>query len=210
HTPLPAGQQEKVSAWGWPDECQSWTWPGQEGKPMQVAIYSRCDTVRLELNGKLVGEKPVSAATKLTARFELPYAPGELRALGLVKGKVVTTATLRTAGAPRKLRLVADRSKIRAERNDLSYVTVEVVDAAGQRVPNAKLPVRFSVSGDGELAALGCGSPDDAASFRAPQHTTFQGRCLAILRPGGETGKITLRAEADGLEPATRTVQTRR
>ena len=110
---------ESVSGWGWPDETQVWNWPGQEGKPLQVAVYSRCDSVRLELNGKVVGEKPVSAATKLTAKFDVPYAPGELKAIGLVQGKAVAEKILRTSGAPRKLKLMADREKIRADRNDL-------------------------------------------------------------------------------------------
>jgi beta-galactosidase len=175
---------------------------------LQVAVYSRCDTVRLELNGKVIGEKPVSAATKLTAKFDVPYAPGELRAIGLVNGKAVANTVLKTSGAPKKLKLIADREKIRADRNDLSYVTVEVVDAAGQRVPDAEIPVRFSVTGAGELAAQGSSSPNTLASFHAPSRQTFEGRCLAILRPNGSRGKIRLRAEADGLESSQITVTT--
>jgi beta-galactosidase len=89
HAPVPAGRTEKFSDWGWPDEHQSWTWPGQEGKPLKVAVYSRCENVRLELNGKIIGEQPVTEATKLTAHFEVPYAPGELRATGFSGGKAV-------------------------------------------------------------------------------------------------------------------------
>jgi beta-galactosidase len=209
HAPIPEGQRERVSGWGWPDETQSWNWPGQEGKPLQVAVYSRCDTVRLELNGKVIGEKPVSAATKLTAKFDVPYAPGELRAIGLIQGKAVAQTILKTSGAPKKLKLIADREKIRADRNDLSYVTVEVVDAAGQRVPNAEIPVRFSVTGAGELAAQGSSSPNTPASFRASIRKTFEGRCLAILRPLGSRGKIQFKAEADGLGSSQITVTTR-
>ena len=209
HTPLPDGVHDRVSGWGWPDETQSWSWPGQEGKTMQVAVYSRCDSVRLELNGKVIGEKPVSAATKLTAKFEVPYQPGELRAIGLTGGKQVASTVLRTAGEPKEIRLTADRSKIRADRNDLSYVTVEVVDGKGNRVPTAAMPVRFTITGAGELAATGSSAPNDAASFHAPLRKTFQGRCLAILRPNGDAGKITLTAEADGLKTATIVVQTR-
>lgn len=208
HAPIPPGLHEIVTGWGWPDEAQSWNWPGQEGKPLQVAVYARGERVRLELNGKVVGEQPVSAATKLTARFDVPYAPGELRALDLDRdGKVVAQTILRTAGAPKKLKLTADRPSLRADRNDLAYVTVEVVDASGQRVPNAEIPVRFSVSGAGELAAQVSGAPDAPASFRTPLRKTFQGRCLAILRPMGGVGAITLRAEAEGLEPDTLTVK---
>ncbi len=209
HVPLPPGRSEKVSGWGWPDELQSWSWPVEAGRPMQVAVYSTCDKVRLELNGKKLGEKPVSAGGKLTARFEVPYAPGTLRAIGLISGREVASTTLRSAGKSKKLRLTPDRPVIRADRNDLCYVTVEVVDAAGERVPAAAVPVRFSVSGAGELAALGSGNPCDPSSFRKPEHSTFQGRCLAILRPACQARAITLKAEADQLAPASLTVKVR-
>jgi beta-galactosidase len=156
----------------------------------------------------VVGEQPVSGDTKLTAKFDVPYEPGELRAQGLVDGKVVAETILCTAGAPARIRLTADRSTIRADRNDLSYVTVEVVDDRGDRVPSAEVPVRFVVTGAGELAAQGSGSPNDAASFRAPLRKTFEGRCLAILRPRGTAGSIELRAEADGLTPDTISIVT--
>jgi beta-galactosidase len=209
HRPMPEGVHERVSGWGWPDETPSWTWPGQEGKPLQVAVYSRCDSVRLELNGRIIGEKPVSAATKLTARFDVPYQPGELRAIGLMNGKAVARTSLRTTGPATELRLTADRESVRADRNDLAYVTVEVVDARGRRVPNAEVPVHFAVSGAGELAAQASSSPNDATSFRTPMRKTYEGRCLAILRPIGDSGRITLKVEAAGLKPATLVVRTR-
>jgi beta-galactosidase len=209
HTPLPDGAYERVSGWGWPDEMRSWNWPGQEGKPLQVNVVSRCDTVRLELNGKMIGEKPVSAATKLTAKFDVPYQPGELRVVGLINGKVAAETTLKTAGEPKEIRLMADRSTIRADRNDLSYVTVEVVDQNGSVVPTAAIPIHFTISGAGELAATGSSAPNDASSFHAPLRKTYEGRALVILRPTGETGKITLKAEADGLKSATTKIQTK-
>jgi beta-galactosidase len=208
HSPIPPGEHERVSGWGWPNETQSWNWPGQEGKSLQVSVYSRCENVRLELNGKIIGEKSLSAATSLTATFDVPYAPGELRAIGLVNRKEVARAVLKTSGAPKKLKLTADRKNIRADRNDLSYVTVEVVDTNGQRVPNAEIPVRFSVIGSGEIAAQISSNPYDAVSFHAPTRKTFEGRCVAILRPNNSPGEIQLRAEADGLESAEITVLT--
>jgi beta-galactosidase len=132
-----------------------------------------------------------------------------LRAIGLVNGKAVAKTTLKTAGAPHALRLTADRSKIGADRNDLSYVTVEVVDGKGNRVPNATIPVRFTVSGAGELAATGSAAPNDASSFHEPLRKTYEGRCLVILRPKGDAGKITLTAAADGVKAATIVVTTR-
>ena len=207
HAPLPDGRAERVSAWGWPDERQSWTWPGSEGKPLDVTVYSSCQSVRLELDGKEIATQPVN--NKMIARFKVPYQPGELRAVGLTAGHRVASASLRTAGEPREIRLTADRSKIRADRNDLAYVTVEIVDQHGTVVPNAAIPVHFTATGAGELAATGSPAPNDAASFHLPVRRTWQGRCLAILRPQGGPGKITLKAEADGVKAATIVVQTR-
>ena len=78
----------------------------------------------------------------------------------------------------------------------------------GLVIPNAEIPVRFAVNGAGELAATGSGSPKDASSFQQPLRKTWRGRCLAILRPKGDVGKITLKAEADGLNGALFVVQT--
>ncbi|USN99543.1 MAG: glycoside hydrolase family 2 protein [Phycisphaeraceae bacterium] len=198
-TPRPAGIFEIVSWWGWPSESRSWNWAGREGEPIEVVVYSRCERVRLELDGQVIGEQPVSEATNLTASFSVPYAAGELRAVGLVNGQSVAETTLATTGEPASIRLSADRSVLATSRNDLAYVTVEVIDADGHVVPEAEISVQFSVVGAGELAGQASGHPYRPASFRAPECRTFNGRCLVVLRPTGEAGTITLQAEADGL-----------
>ncbi len=205
HRPIPQGRREVVSGWGWPDLLPSWTWPGNEGRPLQVAVYSRCDSMRLELNGKEIATQEINGG-RLTARFEVPYAAGELKAVGLKNGKTVATKTLRTLGPARKVRLTVDRSTVRADRNDLAFVTVEITDAAGNLLPDASNLVRFTLTGPGQLAAVGSGAPNVPESFRQPQHTTWHGRCLAILRPLGTSGKVTLHAEVDGLSAAETTI----
>ncbi len=175
---------------------------------MQVDVYSQCDTVRLELNSKEIATRQINGG-RLTARFEVPYAAGELKAVGLKNGKKAATEVLHTVGPAQKIRLTVDRSTIKADRNDLAYVTVEITDASGNLVPDATNLVRFSLGGPGELAAVGSGAPNVLESFRQPRHTAYHGRCLAILRPLGPAGKLSLRAEADGLKPATIAVATR-
>ncbi|MCX6236640.1 MAG: DUF4982 domain-containing protein, partial [Bacteroidia bacterium] len=185
HAPVPDGQIETVSMWGWPDERQSWNWKGAEGKKLSVAIYSNYSSVRLELNGKVIGTKSVSPETKLTATFEVPYEVGELKAIGFKDGKAAGSKTLKTTGPASKIRLTPDRSTINANRNDLSYVMVELTDDAGNLVPDGDLPVTFTIAGAGEAAAIGSANPSDMRSFKSPTCTTFRGRGLVILRPTG-------------------------
>jgi beta-galactosidase len=209
HAPAPDGLREKVSLWGWPDERQSWTWPGEEGKTLRVSVYSRCPSVHLELNGIPVAEKSVSEEMKWTAQFDVPYSPGELRATGFMDGRPAASKSFRTAGAPKRLKLTSDRSAIRSDRNDLAYITVETLDPNGERVPFDGIRVRFNIRGEGELAGIGNGNPSDMRSFQKPECVTYRGRCLVILRPRGGPGSITLEAHAAGLAPDTIAVQTR-
>lgn len=202
--PVPEGRKQLVSAWGWPDELQSWTWPGQEGKPVTVRVYSKAEQVRLLLNGKEVGTKPVSSETQYKAEFEVPYAPGELKAVALNGNAAVATAALKTAEKPAALRLKTDRPSLRRDRNDLAYVTLEVLDASGTPVPDAAIPVSLEISGAGELAGIGTANPKDVESFRQPKLATYHGRCLAIIRPTGSAGRIMVLARSAGIN-ASRT-----
>jgi beta-galactosidase len=200
--PLPAGRTEAISPWGWSDELRSWTWPGSEGKTVKVRVYSSGDQVRLLLNGKEIGLKPVSADTEFKTEFDVPYAPGELKAVALSSGEQIGELAFKTVGKPAQLRLKADRTSIRRNRNDLSYVTLEVLDQAGELVPDAVIPVNFSISGPAELAAVGTANPKDVQSFRSLRPKTFHGKCLAIVRPKGGGGAVTVQALADGLPAA--------
>jgi beta-galactosidase len=201
--PVPEGRTEQISPWGWSDELRSWTWPVGVGRVLKVRVYTSGDQVRLLLNGKEVGTAAVSEDTALKAEFDVPYAPGELKAIALSGGMPIAEQVLKTAGEPSQLRLTADRASIRRSRNDLSYVTLEVLDRSGQLVPDAAVPVRVSISGAAELAAVGTAHPKDVYSFRQRRLKTFHGRCLAIVRPAGVAGVATVRAEADGFAPAT-------
>jgi beta-galactosidase len=201
HMPVSKALIENVSPWGWPFELQSWTWPGNEGKDLEVRVFSRAAAVRLLLNGNTIGEQQIPAGS-ITAVFKVPYQPGTLTAVNVTGGKASDSITFKTAGKAKRIRLTADKARISNSRDALSYVIVEVVDANNRVVPDAEIPIHFTVSGTGELAAAGNASPNQPASFRQPQSNTFRGRCIAILRPTGKTGTIHLKATAAGLPAA--------
>ena len=201
HRPIPEGKREATSNWGFPDELKSWNWEGQEGKKFQVHVYTRSQQVKLELNGKIVGEQNVEQGKSITATFQVPYEPGKLVARCFDNGSEIASQTLETTGKPAALRLIADRTKIRADRNDLSYVRAEIIDSKGNIVPDADdIVVNFEVTGNGKVAGVGSGDPRDMSSFQQPKKKAWQGICLAIIRPEITPGKISVRATADGLK----------
>lgn len=199
HAPVPAGMVERLSMWGWPDEKPSWNWKGNEGKPLQVRVFTKADRVKLELNGNTIGEKEVSADTRYTATFDVPYQPGELKATAYKDGSEVSTRVLKTSGEAAAIRLVADRPVIRADRGDLAFVTVEVVDENGQLVTDAAVEVKLILTGSGELAATGNACPNDMASVNKPVIKTYNGKAQAVVRPFSKAGNISLKAESPGL-----------
>jgi len=208
HAPIPDGMIENVSFWGCPDEQQNWTWPGAENKPLQVRVFSRAPMVRLRLNGKIIGEQKLTD-TNITAVFNVPYQPGTLKAVNVINDKETDAVEFNTAGTPAHIRLVADRARIKADRNDMSYITVEITDDKGRVVPNAEIPVEFTINGPAEIAATGSGNPTAMESFQQPRRKTWRGKCLVIVRPSGKAGAATLKAIATGLSPAQISITTK-
>lgn len=172
-------------------------------------MYTRSPLVKLELNGKTIGEQTVDDSKSITATFEVPYEPGTLTARCFNDGVEVATETIKTVGKPAAIRLTADRSSINANRNDLSYVMVDIVDSEGNLVPNADdIQINFEISGNGEIAGVGNGNHSDLSGFQQPKKKTWHGKCLAIVRPKGLAGHILLTARAEGLMEATVEIMT--
>jgi len=220
HAPVPEGRKEIVSMWGWPEEWKSWNWEGNEGQTMQVSVYSRCDQVRLELNGEVMETKNISkvnpsvtqmdspdqprSISALAAYFEVPYQAGELVAVGLKDGQEVVRQSLKTAGKPSTLKISAE--EVKPGENDLVYFNVEVLDENGNLVPNAGIPVNFEIQGDGKLQAVGNGNPTDMKSFQQQHVTTFRGKCQLIVRLDKAGGQVSVSAKSEGLETGSATI----
>ena len=207
---LPDPEGKKIVALGWSvyPTLPSWTWPGHEGKDMQVEVYAGTEKVRLYLNGKLVGEKPTGAEQQRKASFTVPYAPGTLKAVGVNGDREVATSLLETTGVPAKLRLMADRSVLQADGEDLSYITVEALDAQGRLQPNATSEVNFSLSGPGSIIAVGNGDQTSNESYQGDHRALFHGRGLVVVRTSATPGAIHLVATAPDLVESEVTVRS--
>lgn len=185
----------KTSMWStWPT-TDSWNWPGWEGKPIEVEVYTREPKVSLYLNDQLIGEQ---ATAEMKATFSLPYQAGTLRAVAGTE-----QCEIQTAGTPAAIRLTADKTVL--SRNGLAFVTVEIVDGEGRVVPTAGDLLTFAVSGNALLLAVGNADVKDEDPYFDNTHHVWQGRALAVVRHVGKQGKATLTVTAQGL-PTSRLV----
>jgi len=177
-----------------------WNW--EPGKPIDIwAYYNHADEVELFLNGKSLGVKK-KVGDDLHVMWRVPFEPGTLKAVSRKDGKVVMTSEVHTAGEPAKIVLSADRKNIKADGKDLSFITVKILDKAGNIVPNADNLVDFKINGEAFLAGVDNGDPVSHDSFKDNNRKAFHGLALAIVQTKEKAGTITFTATSKGLPSA--------
>ncbi len=177
-----------------------WNW--KQGDTVDVWAYTNCEEAELFLNGRSLGTKK-KGENDLHLQWRVPYEEGMLKAIGRTNGRVILSCEKRTAGAPSKILLEADRKIISADGRDLSFVTVKIVDADGTAVPHAENLIRFKITGEGTIAGVDNGLQTSQEPFKADKRKTFNGLCLAVVRSNEKAGRIELKAVSDGLEEST-------
>src|SRR5690606_34921045 len=124
-------------------------------------------------------------------------------------GGEIARKSLVTTSGPAKVALSPDRDVIRADRNDLAFITVGVLDDEGRLVKDDDRVIRFEMEGDAELVAVGNANPTEMKSFQANSCITFQGQCLLVVRPKGVKGESRIRAYAENVDGAVTTIEIR-
>jgi beta-galactosidase len=192
-----------------------------------VTVLSNCERVRLLQDGEQIAEAAPDESSKLPhppftfrglrlgaggngerthfengERATTRWVAGELRAEGLIGGRVVATHVVRTAGVPSQLALTLDdagRSLV-ADGSDFVVLHANVRDARGTVVPLADDVVQFEVTGDGQIIG--------DASIGANPMRAEAGIASALVGRAHRPGKITVMARAFGLRPATLTFES--
>ncbi len=182
-----------------------WNW--QEGQTVDVWVYyNNADEVELFLNGESLGRKS-KPEDVFHVFWRVPYKKGTLKAVSYLKGKEVLTREIKTTGEPVSLRLTADRSTIKADGRDLSFITVEALDADGNPVPVAENLIDFTIEGNGIIAGTDNGDPTDSNSLKKPSRKLFSGKALVVVQSKRQSGSIVLNASSAGLKAASLKLQ---
>ncbi|MDF1575386.1 MAG: glycoside hydrolase family 2 TIM barrel-domain containing protein [Bacteroidales bacterium] len=130
--------------------------------------------------------------------MEVPYEPGELKAVAYKDGEKIGESMVETAGEPFELRLTPDRTRLEADGMDLCYVTVEMVDAKGRVTPLAMDLLEFSVEGAARLMGVANGNQMGHDVFTDKTHPLFYGKAVAVLRSiPGQSGEATLHIRSE-------------
>lgn len=192
-----------------------WNWAGQEGKPLPVFVYTNGDCAELFLNGKSLGKRckePQSENSVARYRLmwmEVPYAPGTLRAAAYRNGQMIGETSVKTAGDAAQIRLASDRATLRADGDDLCFITVEILDRDGNLCPLAGNSVRFQVEGPAEIAGVDNGNPRSLAPFQSNQVQAFYGKAMLILRSKEDNpGKVQVIASGNGLREGSISIES--
>ncbi len=199
-------KKEVWSKWEWQDVVANWNWTGHEGKMLKVEVYSSCEEVELFLNDKSLGKKKTNRGTRWMGTWDVAYQPGVLKAVGYNSSGEKTFCELKTAGESKKIVLSADRKLIKADGQDLSYITVDILDDNGVRNPLAQNIIHFEIEGPGTIIAVGSSNPMGIESFIQPFRKAYHGRCQVIIKSESKPGEISLKAISDGLQSSEITI----
>lgn len=180
-----------------------WNFEDKTGENIPVFVYSSGDEVELFLNGKSLGKKQKQAFEYRFRWNEVPYEPGELKAVAYKDGKVWAEASVKTTGAPVKLKLTPDKKILKSDGEDLIFVRVSVLDADGSEVPTAEPLIKATLDGPGKIVATDNGDPTCLIPFPETTRPAFNGLYLAIVKADrGAKGKLHFSVESDGLGTA--------
>ena len=205
-----------------------WNWEGREGEVTPVFVYTNYPSAELFINGKSQGRRTkdmsvtvhdstdsLSIVTlKRQQRYRLMwmdtvYEPGTVKVVAYdADGNIAAQKEMHTAGKPYGIELEADRTTIKADGKDLSFITVKIVDKDGNLCPTAANEVTFKVKGAGSYCAGANGDPVSLESFQEPHMKVFSGMMTAIVSSSEEPGEIVLEASSKGLKKAMIIIST--
>ena len=185
-----------------------WNWKGREGEVTPIFVYTSYPEAELFINGKSQGRRAKNPGTH-QERYrlmwnEVKYEPGEVRVVAYDKaGNVAAEKRVVTAGKGYRLLIEADRTTLEKSGEDLAYLTVSVVDKAGNPVPTESREVKVEVSGAARFRAMANGDPTSLELFHLPHMKLFSGKLTAIVESGTTAGDVEVTVSAKGLKPAT-------
>jgi beta-galactosidase len=173
-------------------------WNYSQGDTVLVIAYSNSQEVELFLNNKSLGKKK-SIEANSCFWWLVPYAPGEVKALAYNKGMKPLESVLHTEFEPVRMVAKADAPVIKADKDDIAIIEVQLLDKNGNNTYMAKNKIEFTVEGEGRIIGTDNGDATCQDNLKLPWRNAFAGRCIAVVQSNGKKGKINVVIRSEGL-----------
>ena len=102
-----------------------------------------------------------------------------------------------------KIKLFADRTVIKANGHDLSFVTVEITDENGNIQPNADNMLSFNIDGPGVIAGVDNANLKNLEKYVGNTRKAWHGRAMVVIKSANKNGDIRLNVDSPGIETAS-------
>ena len=195
----------KNKRWDWYPTTENWNWKRNE--KVTVQVMSNAEEVELFLNGKSLGKKKYTGKHQDHLAWEVKYKSGKLKAIARNKGEKVAEHILSTTGKPVELKLTSDVNSIKSDGLDIAYIKVELVDENGTIVRNSDERINFTVKGGAYNAGVGNADIFTNERWVSDSKSTFEGKCLLIVRSNRKKENVTIKASVKGLPSKTMVVK---
>lgn len=178
-------------------------WNYTKGTKKEMFVVSNTESVKLYVNGNLVGTDTKPKDGYVFAFKNVNWASGTIKAEGYIDGKLLVTQTKKTVGTPEAIKLTPTTGAKGwlADGSDIALLDVEVVDREGNRCPLDAARVDFTISGPA-IWRGGYNSGKEKSTNNLFLDTEAGINRVAI-RSLLKEGEVTITATRKGLKPAT-------
>jgi|GEM_PF-5095884 len=185
-------------------------WNYNEGEEVLVQVYTNCDEVELLVNNKSKGRKKLKDfAQEKIIKWIIPFEAGNVIIKGFKNGKHVAGHALFTNNNAFSAKLFSDKDTLRADKYDLAFVELHVYDDGGHKMNGTDLPVKFTISGKGEILGVSNGLADNSIEKQDNKVNTHKGKAIAIVRNTGKPGEIIIQGWLEERQVAEKKILVR-
>ena len=178
-------------------------WNYEKGKIISINVFSNCEEVELFMNSSSLGSKKMEDFKNRTMTWEMPFEEGVLKAVAKNSGNTVASYELRTTTSPLKLVAVCDKSAVRADRQELARIFVNIADEAANTVYKADNEIICEIEGPARLLGMEDANHSNTEDYKDNKQHAFHGRLLIYLQASDKPGQVTVSLNSPGLQGTT-------
>jgi hypothetical protein len=192
------GNKGPVDLWAHKKADPVWNW--DKGKVIYVTAFTNCEEVELFLNSKSIGTKKMSDSPGRTLTWEVPFGSGTLSAVAKNKGAVVASAELKTTGSVSTIVATCESKSIKADRQSIEHIYINLCDDAGRTVYTAENEVTCEVTGPARLIGMEDSNPANTEDYKDKKQHAYHGKLLVYLQATDKPGQVSIRLSSPGLK----------